>query len=200
MFFYPVAERAVPIHRSLGALILLALGVLAACRTTDVQAPAWAYGLTLGDVLDKTTAQPMDAMIAGRGLFRVRPPKPHRDFEDYALITDRATGRMIGIVGWDRFSSGDACQREREALAKVVERRYGPGAPAKPADREAMKGLPESLNSPDLTMYSGYQGPVALGCAGPRLLLAYWFTPPDAPPPAESAPPAPEAGAAPTKR
>lgn len=187
------------IQRSLVAVLVLALGTLAACRTTDVQAPSWAFGLTLGDVLDKNTAQPMDAMIAGRGLFRVRPPKPHRDFEDYALVTDRTTGRIMGIVGWDRFSSTDACEREKEALAKAVERRYGPGSPAKPADRNAMKGLPESLNSADLMIYPGYQGPVALGCSGPRLLLAYWFTPPDASPPSEPSMLAPETRAAPTK-
>lgn len=179
--------------------LLAALVALAACRTTMTAAPSWAFGLTLGEQLDKTTAEPIDALIAGRGLYRVRPPHPHRSFSDYALITDRRTGRMIGIVGWDRFSGGSACGGEREALARALERRYGPGKPAQPDDRERMKGLPESLAAADLTLYPGWQGPVALGCAGPRLLLAYWFTPPEPPDSAPAGEPSVLDGATPTK-
>jgi hypothetical protein len=51
-----------------------------------------------------------------------------------------------------------------------------------------MHGLPEPLNTGDLTVYAGWQGPVAVGCAGPRLLLAYWYAKP------ESADPAPVRG------
>jgi len=171
---------------SCSLIVLLVAGLLAGCRTTSVETPAWAFGLTLGEVLDQNTAQPMDALIAGRGLYRVKPPQPTRAFEDYALVTDRATGRMIGIVGWDRYSGTDACEAERQALAKVVERRYGPGKPALPSDRDKLKGLPESLSAGDLTIYPGWQGPVALGCAGPRLLLAYWYAPSEEPTPGEA--------------
>ncbi len=168
--------RTLP-HVTLAAFLLLA-GLVSACRTTTVQAPEWAFGLNLGDVLDKATAQPMDALIAGRALYRVRPPSPHRAMSDYALVADKESGRMVGIVGWDRYSGDVACQAQRAELGKALERRYGSGKPAQPADREQMRGLPEGLSTADLTIYLGWQGPVALGCAGPRLLLAYWFTPP----------------------
>ena len=172
-----MAAVRTPTRFALTAALLLT-GLLSACRTTTVQAPAWAFGLSLGDVLDKTTAQPMDALIAGRALYRVRPPSPHRALSDYALVADRDSGRMVGIVGWDRYSDGAACQAERTELGKALERRYGPGKAAQAAEREQMRGLPELLNTADLTVYPGWQGPVALGCAGSRLLLAFWFTPP----------------------
>ncbi len=152
---------------------------LSACRTTTPQVPAWAFGLSLGAVLDKTTAQPMDALISGRALYRVRPPSPHRSVSDYAVIADKESGQMVGIVGWDRYSGDAACERERAALQRVLERRYGPGRPSEPADRERMHGLPESLNSGELTIFTGWQGPVAIGCAGPRLLVAYWYAKPE---------------------
>jgi hypothetical protein len=155
------------------------LGGLAACRTTSAQVPAWAFGVTLGEVLDKTTAQPIDALIAGRALYRIRPPRPHRSVSDYALITDRPSGVVVGVVGWDRYSVDSACERERAAVAAAVERRYGAGRPAQAADRELMKGLPESLGAPDLMVYPGWQGPLAIGCSGSRLLIAYWWVKPE---------------------
>lgn len=164
----------------LGACALL--GGLAACRTTSVAVPEWAFGITLGEALDKSTAQPMDALIAGRGLFRIRPPKPHRSVTDYALIADRESGIIVGVVGWDRYSDVAACERERKGLAVVVERRYGAGRPAQTADRELMRGLPDSLGAPDLTLYPGWQGPLAIGCSGARLLIAYWFAKPQTAP------------------
>jgi hypothetical protein len=176
---------------SLAALALVSAGMLSACRTTTTQVPAYAFGLTLGEVLDKKTAQPMDALIAGRALYRVRPPSPHRAMSDYALVTERDSGAIVGVVGWDRYSDSDACQAERTALAKVLERRFGPGRVAQAPDREQMRGLPGTLVAGDLTVYAGWQGPVALGCAGPRLLLGYWFVKPA---PAEPAAPGSSAG------
>ena len=157
-------------------------GGLAACRTTAAEVPTWAFGVTLGEVLDKTTAQPMDALFAGRALFRIRPPRPHRAVTDYALIAERDGGVILGVVGWDRYSDAAACERERAALAAALARRYGTGRPAQAADRELMRGMPESLATPELTVYPGWQGPLALGCAGARLLIAYWFVKPEAAP------------------
>lgn len=176
--------RTLPLLALIAAIALA--GSLSACRTTTAQVPAWAFGLTLGTALDKTTAQPMDALIAGRALYRVRPPSPHRAVSDYAVIAERESGRMVGIVGWDRYSDGAACQAERKALERVLERRYGQGRPSVPADRERMHGLPESLNTGDETIFSGWQGPVAVGCAGPRLLIVYWYVMPEADAPAPS--------------
>jgi hypothetical protein len=173
----------------LAVLLLSALAALSACRTATLQAPSWAFGMNLGEVLDRNTAQPMDALIGGRGLSRVRPPSPHREFTDYALVTERNTGVILGIVGWARFSDEGACQGERAALDEVLRRRYGPGRPADAADRERMRGVPEGLQAPEMTLYPGWQGPVALACSGPRLLLGFWFAKPEKPP-AEHAPPA----------
>lgn len=171
------AVRTQPFFALIAALALT--GSLSACRTTSMQVPAWAFGLTLGTVLDKTTAQPMDALIAGRALYRVRPPNPHRAVSEYAVVADHESGQMVGIVGWDRYSDGAACQGQRKELEQVLERRYGRGRPSVPADRERMHGLPESLNTPDLTIYPGWQGPVAVGCAGPRLVIVYWYFKPE---------------------
>jgi len=168
----------IPLLLALIAALALA-GGLSACQTTTTQVPAWGFGLALGAVLDKTTALPMDALIAGRALYRVRPPKPHREMSDYAVIADRESGRMIGIVGWDRYSSDAVCKTERTALERAMERRYGPGRPSEPSDRERMHGLPESLNTSDMTVFTGWQGIVALGCAGPRLLVVYWYVKPE---------------------
>lgn len=195
---FPHCLSQVAAVRTLPATFLIAAllwaGLLSACRTTSIQAPDWAFGLNLGDVLDKSTAQPMDALIAGRALYRVRPPSPHRAMSDYALVADQQSGRIVGIVGWDRYSGDAACQAQRAELGQALERRYGPGKPVQPADRERMRGLPEGLSTADLTVYPGWQGPVALGCAGSRLLLAYWFTPPAPAEPAVPAEPAAPAG------
>jgi hypothetical protein len=166
---------------------LAASALLGACRTTGTAVPAYGFGMTLGQKLDKTTAQPMDALIQGRSLYRVRPPQPHRDMSEYALIADVSTDTILGVVGWDRYSDNAACGHERDGLARVLESRYGPGHAAEAAERERMRGLPELLVAPDLTLYAGAVGPIGLGCAGPRLMMVYWWIPlaaPDAQAPA----------------
>jgi len=170
----------VPSH--VAAIVVLALAALPGCRTTSPQAPAWGFGVTLGGVFDKGTGQPIDAFIAGRALYRIRPPQPHRAVSEYAVITERDSGVVLGVVGWDRYSDGAACQRERDTLAPALERRYGPGHPADSTEKERMRGLPETLAAADLTLYRGLEGVVAMGCAGQHLLVAFWFPRPEAAP------------------
>lgn len=163
-------------------IVVLALAALSGCRTTTPQAPAWGFGVTLGEAFNKGTGQPMDAFIAGRALYRIRPPQPHRSVSQYALITERESGMVLGVVGWDRYSDAAACGRERAALAQALERRYGPGHPADSTERERMRGLPDTLAGADLTLYPGWQGVAAMGCAGQHLLLAFWLPSPEAAP------------------
>jgi len=171
------------------AAVLLAGFALISCRTTSLRVPAWAYGMTLGETIDKTTAQPMDALIAGRALYRVRPPKPVRAMSEYAIIADKESGVILGVVGWDRYSDGEACERERVGLAKALEDRYGPGKRVEAADRQRMRGLPDALGTGDLMQYPGWDGVAVIGCSGQHLLVAYWWNQPVSAKPA--APPEP---------
>src|SRR5271169_771644 len=134
------------------------LATLCSCRTTSAQVPAWAFGVTLGNAIDKNTAQPMEALIAGRALYRIRPPQPHRSVSEYALVADRDSSVILGVVGWDRYSTDGACQRELTNVSQSLERRYGTGRPVNSADREAMHGLPDALTAAELTIYPGWQG------------------------------------------
>ena len=162
--------------------VFILLAGIGACRTTTPQVPAWAFGVTLGDVIDKDTAQPMEALIAGRALYRIRPPQPHRSMSEYALVADRESGVILGVVGWDRYSSDAACNRERSSLADTLERRYGKGRTVTSADRETMRGLPDSLTAAELTIYPGWEGNAVIGCSGQRLLVAFWWSRPEAKP------------------
>jgi hypothetical protein len=173
-------------HLSFSCLLLF---LLSSCRTTSAQVPTWAFGVTLGEVLDKTTAQPMEALIAGRALYRIRPPQPHRAMSDYALIADRDSGLILGVVGWDRYSDGTACERERARLANTLSRRYGSGRPVVAADRDRMRGLPDALTAAELTLYPGWQGYAVIGCSDQRLLVAFWWIKPESAAPAEQAKP-----------
>ena len=167
-------------------LLCITLGCIAwipACSTTTPQTPQWAFGLSLGEAIDKSTAQPMDALIAGRALYRVRPPHPDRAMSEYAIVTDTASGRILGVAGWDRYSSEAACDRIRGEVAEALRRRYGAGRTAEPADRERMRGLPETLIAGSLTLFAGWDGIAVVGCAGERLVLAFWWTPNAAPKP-----------------
>lgn len=160
------------------ATTLLGLAVLTGCRTTSPEVPAWAFGMTLGESIDKNSVQPMDALIAGRALYRVRPPNPSRAMTQYAIVAGKESGVILGVVGWDRYSNNEACERERGGLAKTLEHRYGAGRRVEPADRERMRGLPESLGAGELTQYPGWDGVAVIGCAGPHLLIAYWWNQP----------------------